>query len=305
MKRTILLFIDGLGWGQSDPEINPQCSYGGGLFDFSGWPKGSGSLRLAPKQGLARPIDATLDVPGIPQSATGQTTLLTGVNAQARLGKHLTGFPNDQLREILLENSLLMKLTQNGRRARFFNAFRPRFFDLPRERQLLFSATTVSNLAADLPFFTLDDLEAGRSIYQEFTNRELIERGFPVGPRTPSEAGCILAREALNNDFTLYEYFQTDRAGHSGELERCRVELNKLEEFLEALLENLEEELSAGMLVLLTSDHGNLEDLSTRRHTTNPVPLAVWGHDAANFLDGVERLDQVAGAILARHGSAE
>lgn len=30
-------------------------------------------------------------------------------------------------------------------------------------------------------------------------------------------------------------------------------------------------------LLLLTSDHGNLEDLSTRRHTANPVPGLLIG----------------------------
>ena len=208
----------------------------------------------------------------------------------------------------------MKKLARGGRRARFLNAFRPRFFDLPRERQLLFSATTVANLAADLPFSTLDDLEAGRSIYQEFTNRELIERGFAVRSLTPVEAGEILARQSLINDFTLFEYFQTDRAGHSGEKIRCMEELVKLDEFLGSLLQNLlldqslnqspipGVELPTDMLVILTSDHGNLEDISTRRHTRNPVPLAAWGPDAADFLAGVDRLDQVAGAILARHG---
>ncbi|MBU8869950.1 MAG: alkaline phosphatase family protein [Gemmatimonadales bacterium] len=302
MKRTILLFIDGLGWGLDDPEINPQCSYGGKLLGFPLWENGEEGLWLGPNSGQAHPIDAILDVPGVPQSATGQTTLLTGINAQAKLGKHLTGFPNAVLRGILLEHSLLKKITEGGFRARFLNAFRPRFFDLPRERQLMFSATTVSNLAADLPFFTLDDLEAGRSIYQEFTNRELIERGFPVRPVTPVQAGGILARQSLANNFTLFEYFQTDRAGHSRDWVRCREELVKLDEFLFSLLEDLKEELSTETLVLLTSDHGNLEDLSTRRHTMNPVPLAAWGRDAGDLLEGVDRLDQVAGAILARHG---
>jgi bisphosphoglycerate-independent phosphoglycerate mutase (AlkP superfamily) len=30
-------------------------------------------------------------------------------------------------------------------------------------------------------------------------------------------------------------------------------------------------------LVVITSDHGNMEDLSTRRHTLNPVPALVIG----------------------------
>ena len=227
MNRTILLFIDGLGWGRPDPAINPQCSYRGKLFDYSRWPVDSAGLSEAPGGGRARPIDAILDVPGIPQSATGQTSLLSGRNAQATLGKHLTGFPNAALREILLEHSLLKQLSDGGKRARFINAFRPRFFDLPRERQLLFSATTISNLAADLPFFTLDDLQNNRAIYQDFTNRELIDRGFPVPPMTPHEAGALLARQATKNDFTLFEYFQTDRAGHSTDWDRCRLELEK------------------------------------------------------------------------------
>ena len=29
--------------------------------------------------------------------------------------------------------------------------------------------------------------------------------------------------------------------------------------------------------VMLTSDHGNVEDLSTRNHTLNPVPTLAWG----------------------------
>ena len=122
------------------------------------------------------------------------------------------------------------------------------------------------------------------------------------GQEIPAEAGRILARQSARNDFTLYEYFQTDRAGHSGEMARCRAELAKLEEFLGSLLGTLEAEAAEPTLVLLTSDHGNLEDLSTRRHTTNPVPLAAWGQGAEELLRRVERLDQVAGAILERHG---
>jgi 2,3-bisphosphoglycerate-independent phosphoglycerate mutase len=302
--KTILLFIDGLGWGSEDPEINPQCSYGGDLFCFPAYSKTPGVVRSGAGGVVARPIDAILDVPGVPQSATGQTSLLSGINAQAALGKHLTGFPNDALRAILLEHSLLKRLTDGGLRARFLNAFRPRFFDLPREVQLTFSATTVANLAADLPFFTLDDLNAGRSIYQEFTNGELIDRGFPVQSMTPAEAGAVLAAQAHCYDFTLYEYFQTDKAGHSGEIIRCTTELSKLDEFLRSLLAGLGDDSASETLVLLTSDHGNLEDISTRRHTLNPVPLAAWGAGASDFIAGVERLDQVAGAIVERHGVA-
>jgi 2,3-bisphosphoglycerate-independent phosphoglycerate mutase len=196
MKRhTILVFIDGLGWGGTDPAVNPVHAYGGDIFRL---PDHGGCVVALSGSGWARPIDAVLGVPGVPQSATGQTTLLSGINSQEVLGKHLTGFPNDKLRAILLEHSILKTLTDMGCEARFLNAFRPRFWELSRERQLTLSATTVSNLAADLPFFTLDDIRAGRSIYQEFTNTELRERGFDLEPMTSSEAGRIPRRLYAN-----------------------------------------------------------------------------------------------------------
>ena len=297
--RTFLVFIDGLGWGPPDPATNPQYTYGGELFRLP--VSASGEAVSVAGGGWARPIDAVLDVPGVPQSATGQTTLLSGISGQGALGKHLTGFPNEKLREILLEHSVLKSMTERGHRAAFLNAFRPRFWELSRERQLTLSATTVANLAADLPFFGLDDIRAGRSIYQEMSNTELNERGFELDLLTPAQAGWIAGRAARQYDFLLYEYFQTDKAGHSGEMARSEVELERVDQFLRAVLDELAVELEQGALVVLTSDHGNLEDGTTRRHTTNPIPLMAWGKGAREFVSDVTRLDQVTPQILRRH----
>ncbi len=297
-KRTLLVFIDGLGWGQPDRDINPQYAYGGEVFCL---PPLASEAQPVARGGWAKPIDAVLGVEGVPQSATGQTSLLAGVNAQGLLGKHLTGFPNETLRSALLESSVLKSLTDLGLDARFLNAFRPRFWELSRERQLTLSATTVANLAADLPFFTLDDIRAGKSIYQEFTNTELRERGFDLEPMTPAEAGRIMARASRGLDFTLFEYFQSDKAGHSQDMDRICGELAKLDEFMTALLDELARDLPKETLVLVTSDHGNLEDATTRRHTVNPIPLMGWGHGARQFLAAVARLDEVSPAIVARH----
>ncbi len=151
----------------------------------------------------------------------------------------------------------------------------------------------MATLAAGRDFFDLEDLRQGRCVYQEFTNAELIERGFDVAPMTPAEAGRIIGTEAGRYGFSLYEYFQSDKAGHSAERERIEHHLRMLEEFLRALLKAR----AADLRVVLCSDHGNLEDLSTHRHTTNPVPLMVWGDE--DFLTGVTRLDQVTPRILA------
>ena len=298
-RRILMLFVDGLGWGEPDPARNPCHSYGGQLLSLPAVEDGA-ARRLA--QGAwARPIDAVLGVPGVPQSATGQTTMLSGVNAQERLGKHLTGYPNDALRAILREHSLLKEVVRRGGKAAFLNAYRPIFFTLSKERQWRLSATTVANLAAELPFFRLEDITAGRALYQEFTNHELRARGFDTPLLSPVEAGRRLAGATRPHDLALFEYFQTDRAGHSQDALWARAEIEKLDLFLGSLLRELSAQAGMGTsdtLVVLTSDHGNIEDLGTRRHTLNPVPLLAWGPGAAWLTATVGRLDALQPALL-------
>src|SRR5512145_901748 len=97
-RRIVLFFIDGLGWGPADDVANPTQTYGGDLFRLPDPPADGQPRRLA-SGAWARPIDACLGVDGLPQSATGQTTMLTGVNAAAALGRHKEGFPGPRLRE--------------------------------------------------------------------------------------------------------------------------------------------------------------------------------------------------------------
>jgi len=291
--RVALLFVDGFGWGDPDPAVNPGWSYGGRLLRLPARPAAGCVLRLE-NGAWACALDACLGVPGLPQSATGQTTLLTGVNAAAIQGRHLSGFPGPTLRALLLEHSLLLQLRQAGRRPVFFNTFRSPFFSWPRERQLRMSATTVANLAADLPFFDVPDMAAGRSLYQDFTGEELRQLGFEVPLFSPAEAGACLARNLSRYDFLLYEYFRTDLAGHAGDRARVEGELWRLDAFLGALLADL----PADTLLLWCSDHGNVEDATVMTHTRNPVPLLAWGPGAEGFVRGLSRLDEVAPAIL-------
>jgi hypothetical protein len=99
MTRVLLIFIDGLGLG-ADRECNPLVviptpglrSYlaGASLSARSVGGQRGGAILLS--------LDACLGVEGLPQSATGQATLFTGVNAPAQLGYHLKGFPNKALK---------------------------------------------------------------------------------------------------------------------------------------------------------------------------------------------------------------
>ena len=240
-------------------------------------------------------VDATLGIEGLPQSATGQTALLTGVNCAQILGYHKQGFPNKELRDILREKSILKKVTELERKAAFINAFRPRFFKHRTEEIISkLSVTTVANWAAGLSFFTLKDVIERRSLYQDFTNIDLIARGFNMPIFTPHEAGEILASEAQQYDFCLYEYFKTDHAGHSQNMNRATEEIAKLEEFIKSLLSHIDLDRCT---LIVTSDHGNIEDLSVRSHTKNRVPVMVWGSQVVQ-IDRLQSLTDIVPFVL-------
>ena len=50
--------------------------------------------------------------------------------------------------------------------------------------------------------------------------------------------------------------------------------------------------------VILTSDHGNIEDLSSRNHTLNPVPTIVWGVDRERIANRIRNLADITPAIV-------
>jgi hypothetical protein len=224
---------------------------------------------------------------GLPQSATGQTTLFTGVNAAERLGHHLYGYPGPTLRKILLESSVLKRAVEGGYRAAFLNGYRPLFFELGEEiwnRPM--SASSWNNRAAGLPFMTVDDIRERRALYHDFTNREPIERGIDLPEWAPEEAGQVLAEAAAEHDLAIYEYFLTDRVGHTGEHARARSIAEGLDRFIGSAVAAAD---LSEQTIVVTSDHGNIDDMTSRSHTLNPVPALVWGPDAARLaarLDG-------------------
>ena len=51
-------------------------------------------------------------------------------------------------------------------------------------------------------------------------------------------------------------------------------------------------------LIIITSDHGNIEDLGTRGHTFNAVPLIAVGPRAEEITSGAQSLMDVMPRIL-------
>jgi hypothetical protein len=265
---VLLIFVDGLGVGTRGRH-NPLHVLGEAAAPLSVFEDEEPDLALG---GVLARTDARLGVEGRPQSASGQTTILTGVNIPQRLGYHKQGFPNERMREVLREHSLFLQLQKLGHGPDLFaNAYHPQFF---AKRPRWVAATTVAVEAAGLPFRTFEDLKAGRAVYHDFTNRFPVECGADVPLRTPEEAAAVLAGLAASHRFTLYEHFIADRAGHEQD-ERLALDiLGELARFVRAVLTLVDLKRTT---VLLTSDHGNVEDLSTRNHTLNQVPTLAWG----------------------------
>jgi hypothetical protein len=284
----ILFFVDGLGIGERGPS-NPLDGLNGAepLAIFQ-----DEEPELMYDGALVR-TDARLGVEGRPQSASGQTTILTGVNAPATLGYHKQGFPNEAMREIIREHSIFLQLKRAGvAPVVFANAYTSLFFET---RPRWVSATTAAVEAAGMSFRNMEDLRAGRAVFQDYTNHMLIERGVDARARTPEEAGEILAAIAAEHRFTLYEYFITDKTGHAQDMEKAREVLQNLARFVRALLAHLDLQQTT---VMLTSDHGNIEDLSTRNHTLNQVPTLIWGASRDRIKARVSSLADITPAIV-------
>lgn len=290
--NVLFLFIDGLGLGSCDADRNPFYRERPALLPC--YENGAASRRID-HNGVLVPTDATLGVEGLPQSATGQTALFTGLNASRLLGRHLPGFPNETLRAVLRDQSILKKVKESDRRGIFINAYRPLFFKLKTATRWRLSTTTVVNLAAGNRFCSIDDIRHRRSLYHDFTNDELIKRRFPVERLTPDEAGRIMAKLSETYDFLLFEYFLTDRAGHAQDMEKGIREVQRLQAFLAGLLDEIDLRRT---LVLLTSDHGNMEDLSVRSHTRNRVPTLLWGAGSEVLQSRIHSIVDIAPNVL-------
>ena len=281
MRRALLIFVDGLGLGVDQEEVNPVCD------DVC--PVLAELIRTH-----GRPIDAQLGVPGLPQSATGQTSLLTGINAQAALQCHIEGFPGSQLRAIIEADNIFLRCREFGIPATFANAYLADDTDMVRASRHQ-SVTTVATLAAFGCVRTTRDMLAGRAVCHDLTRESLVARGY-AGPTISLEQAaedlCALAAE---HRFTLFEHFLTDRAGHARSMARAREVLRRFDRFLrqaEALCRK------RGITLVLTSDHGNIEDMSRCTHTSNAVPFVAAGPDAAVLRAAVCTIADVTPALV-------
>lgn len=280
MSRFIYLFLDGVGLGADNPS-NPFSLQQNSLPFLSGLLGGPllAGLEIDQPNLLLKPIDARLGIEGLPQSATGQTSLYTGRNASTFLGRHLTGFANGSLRILIEESGIFKQVIAAGGTATSANLYTPAYFEAIENRRLRYSVGALLNLTSNTPFRMPEDYERGEALFWDITNQYVYERSPDIPRLTPQNAGQRLARLALKYNVTLFECYLPDFAGHKMEMAKAQEVMRLIDSFIEGILSEKDEEIT----LVMSSDHGNIEDLSRKTHTLNPVPLLVVGPHAAAF----------------------
>ena len=220
--------------------------------------------------------------------------MFTGVNCSAAIGKHCEGFPGPDLRKIIEKDNLFIQLKKRGKRVRFADAY---LVDEVKEvlQSRFKSVTTVMALTVPESVSTVADLMEDRALMQDLT-RETIQDRYPDVPVVaPQRAAEHLFGLACDYDFTLYEFFQTDVSGHSMDYARACAVLRVYDRFLEALVRYTK---AAGITLVMTADHGNIEAVNERGHTRNPVPFVVYGPGEKAIRERVQSLADVTPALL-------
>ena len=298
-RRALLVFLDGVGIGPADPEVNPfaaarlpkiRALLGGRLpvaddLDPCG--------RIVAARAVLAAADATLGMEGVPQSGTGQTSLLTGRNAAQVYGRHFGPWVPTALREMLAVENLLRRARDAGRSVAFANAYPialidadPRIFRRPAAPPL--AAISAGALTRDV-----QQLVAGEAVASSITNDRWRQRMDGVPAVTAEQAGRNLAAIAAGAEVTLYAHYDTDHEGHRGGVEGAVAALERVDAFLGGLAGAL----APDTLLVISSDHGNVEDVR-EGHTVNPVPVLAIGPGREALARRIHTIADVAPAIL-------
>lgn len=290
---VFFLFVDGIGVG-GKTEFNPLAESGLKSFSFFTGKDGlhDGCEERVEESILFKKLDANLDIKGLPQSGTGQTTLFTGENASKVVGRHFGPFPHSKIKPLLKKKSIFHSVIEQRKSPHFLNAYPDLFFEKAEKRNR-WSCTTLMVRSAGVRLNRLEDVLKGKAVTAEIVQSAWRNQlNLNVPEIEPEEASERVLQALKNYDLVLYEYYLTDKAGHEQDRKMADQVLKNLDRFIIEILNHVDENDT----FVLCSDHGNLEDLSVKTHTRNPVPLFVNGNIVA-FRNATSILDVKRGIL--------
>lgn len=293
-----VIFWDGVGYGRKNPVENPffaahlpalQTLCGDELFSLS-------RRRTTTMFASVVPVNATLGVSGLPQSGTGQTSLFTGVNAQKIIGKHFGPYPYSTLVPIIVEKNIFRCLHSLGASFRFVNGYPQRYIEYLQAHVSRTPVVALSYLSVTGALHSHLDVHAGTAISADIIGSRWKDLGHTdIEMVEPETAGEMFFRIGVPYDVVLFEYFITDKAGHSQHLATAVESLERLDRFIDGMFVHFD---FGRDTLLLISDHGNIEDLTTRSHTRNPVPLIAVGRQKEMFASAIRRITDLTPTII-------
>ncbi|MCP4424397.1 MAG: hypothetical protein GY803_07900 [Chloroflexi bacterium] len=293
-----LFFMDGVGLGGPDPAVNPFVTavlpHFTNLLGADWYLAGNG--RITTNRASLIPTDANLGMPRRPQSATGQAAILTGLNVPQLVGEHYGPKPNTAVADIIRGGTLFHEVVARGGQAALITPYPQGYFDAVNRGKRLLSSVPLAATSAGLSLMTADDLRNGRAVSPGFTGQGWHDYlGYTDIPLLSlAEAGERIAAIAQTYHFSFFEHWPSDRSGHRGSLEQAARHLEMLDEAIGSLLAAWDD---ARGLLIIASDHGNIEDKSQRRHTRNPTPTILIGDGHAELAPQIHNLADIAAVV--------
>ena len=297
--RVLMIFLDGIGLGAANPLTNPFAVANTptlhSLAAGKRWLAHTG--RQQSERALFLPTDPRLGVPGRPQSGTGQATIFTGQNVPGLIGKHYGPKPDKATRDLLASDNLFCQVIARGKSAALLEAYPPGWHRAVESGRRLRSSYQQAAHEAGVAILGHEALLRGDALSVDWTGEQWpAQQGHTQLPqRSACEAGELLVTLARRHDFSLFAHWPSDVIGHRGTLAEGVALLERFDEVMAGILSVWNDNEG---LVILCSDHGNMEEIGNRRHTCNDVPTVVIGQQRGLFDESFRTLADIAPRVL-------